>query len=101
MTIRPLARRARLVKQAVFFAGLMGVAACATLSTPVAQTPFALATHRMVKIEPCDDQSGFVGERNLKEEATRIFTDKVQAMNVFQISADAPLTFTCNIESFS
>src|SRR5262245_48781850 len=79
----------------------MCVAACTTVSASTVQTPFVPVTHRTVKIEPCDDRSGFVGERNLKEEATRIFTDKVKAMNMFQIAPDAPLTFTCDIESFT
>jgi hypothetical protein len=85
--------------------GLVGGAVllwgCATQSAPVIQTPFAPAKHRAIKIEPCEDRTGFTGARNLKEEATRILTEKVTAMNLFEFSMDAPLTLTCDIESFA
>jgi hypothetical protein len=65
------------------------------------KAPFSPARYRAVKIEPCQDLTGFAGTRNMKEEGTRILTEKVKAMNLFEISTDAPLVLTCDIESFA
>lgn len=81
--------------------GAMWLAGCATFSDPVIHEPFNPTTHRAVRIELCEDRTGFTGTRNLKEEADRIFVDKLKAMSVFHISADAPLLLTCDIESFA
>ena len=74
---------------------------CATQSAAVVKAPFSPARYRAVKIEPCQDLTGFAGTRNMKEEGTRILTEKVKAMNLFEISTDAPLVLTCDIESFA
>lgn len=91
--------------RAVTCLGLLGglalLAGCVTYSAPVIVEPFASVAHRAIKIEPCEDRTGFTGTRNLAEEATRIFTEKVKAMNLFEISTDAPLVLTCDIESFA
>jgi len=74
---------------------------CETQSAAVVKAPFSPARYRAVKIEPCQDLTGFAGTRNMKEEGTRILTEKVKAMNLFEISTDAPLVLTCDIESFA
>ena len=74
---------------------------CATQSAAVVKASFSPARYRAVKIEPCQDLTGFAGTRNMKEEGTRILTEKVKAMNLFEISTDAPLVLTCDIESFA
>ena len=58
------------------------------------------AVHTTIKIEPCEDRTGYAGTRNLKEEATRILVEKVTAANLFRVLSDAPLILTCDIESF-
>ena len=86
--------------------GLLGVVVlvwgCATTqSAAVVKAPYSPARHRAVKIESCQDLTGNAGTRNLQEEATKILTEKLKAMKLFEISTDAPLTMTCNIESFA
>ena len=92
--------RFRVINLLGLLGGTAWLAGCTTFSAPVIQEPFNPTTHRVVKIEPCENRTGFTGERNLKDEATRIFSEKIKAMNLFQVSADAPLLFTCDIESF-
>ncbi len=71
-----------------------------TKSSPVTLVPFDSVAHRAIKVEPCEDRTGLAGPRNLKEESTKIFTEKLKSMNLFEISPAAPLVLTCDLESF-
>ncbi len=88
----------------IAFAGLLAsttIFGCATQSAMQIQQPFVPAEHRAVRIEPCEDRTGFTGGRDLKGEASEVFTEKVKAAGLFEISADAPLVLTCDIERFA
>jgi hypothetical protein len=76
------------------------VAACATQSAVQFAEPFVPSKHQLVRIEPCQDRSGFTG-RDLASEGTRLLNQKVAATNVFVVAEDAPLVLTCDIERFA
>ena len=76
------------------------VGGCATQTATQIQHPFEATKHRVVRLEPCEDRTGFKGDRDLKAEATRAFTEKVKATKRFEIREDAPLVLTCDIERF-
>jgi hypothetical protein len=65
-------------------------------SLPETSTPPA---HRAVRIQPCQDRSGF-GARDLGAETTRALTETVMASGLFQVRQEAPLALTCDIERF-
>jgi hypothetical protein len=65
------------------------------------QEPFVPTTPRRVRIEACQDRTGFQGTRPLAAEATQILTEKVNASKLFEITPDAPLVLTCDIERFA
>ncbi len=73
---------------------------CATQSASVVEQPLAPATPRTVRVERCEDRSGFSGERDICTEATRALTEKLQGSRVFRVSPDAALVITCDIERF-
>ena len=81
--------------------GLMVFTGCATQSLPQFQAAFVPAKHRNVRVERCQDRSGFKGERDLAAEATEALTEKLKATNVFEISPKASLVLSCDIESFA
>ncbi len=88
----------------IILGGLLGgvlVGGCATQSATQIQQPFVAAKHRAVRIEACEDRTGFKGNRDLKEEATRSLTDKLKTSTLFDITADASLVLTCDIEHFA
>lgn len=78
-----------------------GLQACATQSATQIQQPFPPTKHRTVRIEPCQDRTGFSGKRDLAGEATGTFTRKLKAAQLFEIRDDAPLVLTCDIERFA
>ena len=77
------------------------VASCATQSVTQTQEPLAAGEPRVVRIEPCEDRTGFSGGRDLKGEATRTFVEKVKAAKLFEVTTDASLVLTCDIERFA
>ncbi len=80
--------------------GLTTFVGCATQSVPQFREAFVPARHRYVRIEPCQDRSGFKGDRDLAAEATQGLTEKLKATNLFEISPEGSLVLTCDIESF-
>ena len=74
---------------------------CATQSVTQTQEPFVASEYTAVRVEPCEDRTGFQGERDLKGEATRTFIEKVKAARLFEVTTDAPLVLTCDIERFA
>lgn len=74
---------------------------CATQSAHQIQQPFVPTKHRAIRIEPCEDRTGFAGKRDLAGEATRILTEKVKASKLFEITTEAHLVLTCDIERFA
>lgn len=79
----------------------MILSGCATQAVEQIQHPFLAAKHRTIRIERCIDRSGFKGERDLAEEATRALTDKIMATNRFEAASDPSLVVTCDIEGFA
>jgi hypothetical protein len=77
----------------------LALGGCVTQSATIAPEPAPPLTHRVVRIEPCRDRSGFTG-RDLGSETTRALADKVTASRLFEVRADAPLVLTCDIERF-
>lgn len=90
--------RSRILSALLISSALAG---CATQSAVQVQQPFEPAKHRTVRIEPCQDRTGFEGTRDLAGEATRVLTEKVAATKLFEVAADAPLVLTCDIERFA
>ncbi len=74
---------------------------CVTQSVTQTEQPFVATKHQAVHIESCEDRTGFAGERDLKGEATRTLTEKVEAAKLFAITPDASLVLTCDIERFA
>ena len=77
------------------------LAGCVTQSITQTQAPFIAGKHRAVRIEPCEDRTGAQGDRDLKGEATRTFNEKIRAAKLFEVTADAPLVLTRDIERFT
>jgi hypothetical protein len=84
----------------VFLLGMMLLPGCTTQSAIHVQQPFELKKYQAVRIETCIDRTGFKGKRDLASEATRSFTEKLRDSGLFEISSDAQLVLTCDIESF-
>ncbi len=81
-------------------AGLL-LAACVTESASRVEQPYVPVQHRVVRIEPCEDRTGFSGDRDLRGEATKAFTDKIRGSGLFEVAPEAPLVLTCGIERFA
>lgn len=82
-------------------AGVLAIlAGCATQSASVVERPLAPTTPRAVRVEYCEDRSGYSGERDICTEATRVLIREREGSRVFRISADATLVVTCDIERF-
>jgi hypothetical protein len=73
---------------------------CATQSATHVQQPFEPKKHQAVHVEECIDRTGFKGKRDLAVQASRSFTEKLRNSGLFEISSDAQLILTCDIESF-
>ena len=74
---------------------------CATQSATQVQQPFEPVQHREIRIEPCVDRTGFTGGRDLTREATRALTEKIEATRLFEITPEARLVVTCDLERFT
>ncbi len=97
-------RMAWFVPRGLYLTGLLGALffmGCATERTTQIQEPFIPSKHHALRIEPCEDRTGFTGERNIKEEATRALLKKVTANRRFAIRPEAQLVLTCDIERFA
>ena len=79
--------------------GLM-LMSCTTERTVQIQAPFEPIHPPRVSIESCVDRSGFKGSRDIGAEATNIFTRKLADADLFEITPNAPLCLTCDIEQF-
>jgi hypothetical protein len=79
---------------------VIALAGCATQSAVQVVEPFVSSKHYQVRIEPCQDRTGFT-ERDLAGEATRLLSEKVTSTKVFVIADDAPVLLTCDIERFA
>ena len=84
-----------------FFLVGTALGGCATQSATQIQEPFLPIKHRAVRIETCQDRTDFEGTRPLAEEATQTLTEKVRASKLFEVTPDAPLVLTCDIERFA
>lgn len=78
-----------------------GMSGCATQSSVQIQEPFTLGKHRAIRIEPCIDRTGFTGKSDLSAEATSVLTEKLRAATLFDVTSDANLVLTCDIERFA
>jgi hypothetical protein len=84
----------------VFLLGMMLLAGCTTKEAVYVQQPFEAKEYKTVRIENCIDRTGLKDTRDLAAEATRSFTDKLRDAELFEISVDAQLVLTCDIERF-
>jgi hypothetical protein len=82
----------------VLAAGLL--AGCVAESVTRVEHPFPPAESRAVRIERCEDRTGWAGERDIRSEATRVLAEKVAESKVFTIAEQAALVLTCDIERF-
>jgi hypothetical protein len=85
----------------VAFVAAFAFSGCATQRATQIHEPFVASRHRAVRIERCQDRTGFRGGRDLTGEATRILTEKVEATKLFAITPDASLVLTCDVERFA
>lgn len=97
----PMQRRRHILVVVTFFVGLAIFPACATQSTVQLQQPFPSGEHRPISIERCVDRTEYKGERNLAEEATQTLKEKVLATKLFDLTQDATLVLTCDLERFA
>lgn len=72
-----------------------------TQSAHQIQEPFVPTKPRAVRIEPCQDRTGSTGDRDLAAEATLTLTEKVKASKLFEVTTEASLLLTCDIERFA
>ncbi len=80
--------------------GLPVLCGCTTQSASVIQQPFEFDKHRTIHIMECVNRTDYKGSHDLATEATRTFTDKVRDSGLFEITPDAKLVLTCDIERF-
>ncbi len=73
---------------------------CATQSATMVQQPFESDKYRTVQVTPCVNRTDYKGSHDLVTEATRTFTNKVRESGLFEITPDAKLVLTCDIERF-
>jgi len=78
----------------------IGVFSCTTVSTVDIQQSFETTKQRKIRIEPCINRTDYQGSRDLAGEATRSLTEKMQQSSLFEITPDAQLVLTCDIERF-
>jgi hypothetical protein len=78
----------------------MLVTGCVTEQTSRIEQPYVQGRYQTVRVTPCEARIGSETGRNLASEATQTLIDKVQAAGLFRVVDEAPLVFTCDIESF-
>lgn len=81
-------------------AGLLA-AGCVTESASRIERAYVPGPRPAARITACQDRTGFSGARDLTGEATRALTEKVRASGLFEITSDATLVLTCDIERFA
>lgn len=81
-------------------AAAFALGGCETQSAALVPGPPPTASSRVVRVDPCQDRTG-TASRDLVTEGTRTLTEKVKASGLFEVSADAPLVLTCDIEQFA
>ena len=78
----------------------IGFFGCTTVSTVDIQQSFETTKQRKIRIEPCTNRTEYQGPRDVAGEATRTLTEKIQQSGLFEITPDAQLVLTCDIERF-
>jgi len=78
----------------------IGFFGCTTVSTVDIQQSFETTKQRKIRIEPCTNRTDYQGSRDLAGEATRTLTEKIQQSGLFEITPDAQLLLTCDVERF-
>ena len=91
-----LARKFRFILAFTCF----GVVGCTTVSTVDIQQTFDTTKQRKIRIEPCTNRTNYQGSRDLAAEATATFTEKMRQSGLFEITPDAQLVLTCDVERF-
>jgi hypothetical protein len=91
----------RCIILATLFLTISVLSGCATQRTVQIQEPFKPTNRREVYIESCVNRSDFKGSRDIAAEATRVFEEKLKDAGLFELTADASLVLTCDIERFA
>jgi len=78
-----------------------GVSGCATQSTVQIHQAFEATEQRKIGIESCINRTDYHGSHDLEGEATRVLTEKVKESGLFEVTPDAQLVMTCDIERFA
>jgi hypothetical protein len=79
----------------------LALGGCATESVSRVEQPYVPIEQRVVRIENCEDRTGFTGQRDIKGEASRILAEKIRGSSLFEVATEAPLVLTCDIERFA
>jgi len=78
-----------------------GVSGCVTQSAVQIQQAFEATDQYKIRIESCVNRTEYHGSHDLEGEATRVLTDKVKESGLFEVTPDAQLVMTCDIERFA
>ena len=90
-----------LLAAVVISAAVLLAPGCATQSQMQVVAPAPESTTVVaIRLEPCVDRTGTKG-RDLAGEATRLLTERLQALANFALREDAPLILTCEVTQFA
>jgi hypothetical protein len=74
---------------------------CETQSTVQIRHTFKDNVQRKVRIESCVNRTDFHGSHDLGKEATRSLINIAEGSDLFEVTPDAQLVMTCDIERFA
>lgn len=101
---KPIARSLCLdpasARSALLLASLVVLSGCETQSAVNVPEPPEALDSRSFRIEACQDRTGLGGGRGLAAEGTAALTKQLQESHVFDVSDDADLMLSCDIERY-
>lgn len=87
----------------LLFIGVMSLVlvACEHQTIEIVKQPYAPDKYQKVSVQTCIDRTQHEGARDLSAEATEKFKKKILASGLFDISDDAGVLLTCDVERFA
>lgn len=80
---------------------LFMLAGCEHQAVETVKQPYEPDKYNKVSVQPCVDRTQHEGARDLGAEATEKFKKKIAASGLFEISEDADVILTCDVERFA
>ena len=87
----------------LLFIGVMSLVltACEHQAVEIVKHPYVPGKYHKVSVQPCIDRTRHEGARDLGAEATEKFKKKILSSGLFEISNDAGVLLTCDVERFA